>query len=154
MTGMSLLRVEIFNEVDGKDPVKLGELKVDLPSVREQGEDRKVIPFTQKIIPAGKITAEATFFPKNNRIKRAEVVHEKKRVHRGHRYEPNYFPQITKCAYCGEVLWGFLQAQGLKCQNCDRAVHNRCYDKDPVVCGASTVVEDKAKDFAANLNHK
>ena len=153
---MFVLKIELYNELEGKNPIKLAESTADLPALRAQGDDRKVISFNPKMIPIGKITAEVTFFPKNTRIKRVEAVCVKKRVHRGHRYEPNYFPQITRCAFCHDVLWGFLAKQGLKCQNCSRAVHTHCYDRDLAECVARTNldVEDRNKAFSARVNHK
>ena len=123
---MKELKFELYNDVEEREPKKLSECVISLTELRGKGKDRTVIRFSQKMKPLAEITAETTFFPKvNHKVKRGKAVLDHKRLHKGHRYEPNYFPQIVKCAFCHDILWGFLQAQGLKCQNCDRAVHTR-----------------------------
>ena len=154
LASMNELRIEIYSERVDKQPKKLAWCVSDLAHIRARGQDRLPIRFHQEMAPMGKVTGEVTFYPKKNKIKRGEAVREKKRLHRGHRYEPNYFPQLTKCAFCGEILWGVLQAQGLKCQNCSRAVHRRCYDKDLSECIKGANVENSKENLCINISHR
>ena len=80
---MNDLKIELYLDIEGREPRKLAECVTALSGLRAKGTDRTVIRFNQKMKPMGKITAEATFFPKKNKIKRGEAVREKRRVHRG-----------------------------------------------------------------------
>ena len=93
---MHELRIELYHQRDDSQPHKLAECVSDLAHIRSRGQDGLAIKFHQYMVPMGKVTGEVTFYPKKNKIKRGEAVREKKRLHRGHRYEPNYFPQLTK----------------------------------------------------------
>ena len=72
LESMNELKIELYNEQEGQKPKKMADCLVALSGLRAKKEDRQMIRFHQKMTPKGKITAEVTFFPRKNKIKRLQ----------------------------------------------------------------------------------
>ncbi|KAK6644343.1 hypothetical protein RUM43_000610 [Polyplax serrata] len=54
-------------------------------------------------------------------------------VTKSHSFKVHNFKGLNWCEYCGNFLWGFT-AQGVRCEDCGFAAHNKCSEKVPKDC--------------------
>ena len=127
--------------------------------------------------PVGaKLMTEIKFFPKElMKIRRRNAVHQKVYAHNGHRFTSAYFNLVNFCAYCKvcirlinvlpskwiddnnffqKVLWGLVEESGVRCVNCDRTVHKRCYDLGVDRCINNLHPNKTKRDTTFELPHR
>lgn len=65
-----------------------------------------------------------------------------------HRFEPEYFWQLTYCNHCGTLIKGLFGCQGKKCmqsEGCGMSVHFDCERLVCLGCSKSRAIEDRDK---------
>ncbi|KAF8376114.1 tpa-1 [Pristionchus pacificus] len=68
--------------------------------------------------------------------KETMALKERFKVDIPHRFRPYNFKSPTFCDHCGSMLYGLFK-QGLKCETCGVACHNKCEKLVPNLCGVN-----------------
>ena len=125
------LNLAVYHDGNIKPDRPVAQCDIPLCKVQEaqaQSKDNtEPIKLSQHLDPRGIINVEIRLEENVANFHRVDQV-EKMFLIRGHKFVMAYFAEPTTCTLCKEFLWGLLAKQGLKCRNCNMAIHRRCYE--------------------------
>ncbi|KAI9349036.1 hypothetical protein BDR26DRAFT_852855 [Obelidium mucronatum] len=108
--------------------------------------------------PAGQLSVKINFSPETERVKKnidgllrskpvTKVIQKK-----GHKFTPQKFYPVMKCAVCTEFL---TSAQGYQCSACKYTCHKKCQPRVPIKCITLTASEQESEyDDESHTRHR